>query len=56
MKQTTIADVVRDFVATHEELMELLDCGEEKAWELAEEMCSERYDVDLTPLHEFIKK
>lgn len=55
MKQTMISDIVRDFAATHDEIMKLLCCSEEKAWELAEDLCNQRYDIDLSPLHKFTR-
>ena len=56
MKQMMVSDAVIDLVGTHDELMKTLGCSSERAWDVAEKLCADRYGVNFEPLRVFMKR
>lgn len=54
MNKIMVSDAVIDLVATHDELMRTFGCSSEKAWVVAEKLCTDRYKVNFKPLHAFM--
>ena len=55
MKQMMVSDAVIDLVGTHDELMKTFGCSSERAWAVAEKLCSDRYGVNFEPLRAFME-
>lgn len=56
MKQIMVSDAVVDLVGTHDELMKTFGCSSERAWEVSEKLCADRYGVNFEPLRAFMKR
>ena len=54
MKKIMVADAVIDLAGTHDELMRTFGYSSDRAWEIAEKLCSDRYGVNFESLHAFM--